>query len=413
MANPLVSSITAPKGFKAAGGTCGIKASGQPDLALIVADSRCDAAGVFTRNAVKAAPVLVDRKHLSASGRTGRAILCNSGNANGSTGQRGLDDARQMCQWVAQRLDCPVEEVYVCSTGIIGRLLPMKEIEAGIADLFPSLAAGAKADAAAARAILTTDLAPKSARRTLKLGRARVELAGICKGSGMIGPNMATMLVFLTTDAAIESRLLQQALNQAIRATFNRISVDQHTSCSDTVLVLASGQAQNTRIVRMARDFNTFTAALTDLCRDLAYQIVRDGEGATKVFRVAIRGARSVVDADKVGRAITNSPLVKTAVHGSDPNWGRITTAAGYSGATLHPDRMTLTIGPAPGQGICVFRHGQPTAQGLTPPAALKKIMRAKDISFTLDLGQGSINADWLGCDLSREYIRINADYTT
>jgi glutamate N-acetyltransferase/amino-acid N-acetyltransferase len=244
----------------------------------------------------------------------------------------------------------------------------------------------------------------------------------MCKGSGMIAPNMATMLAFVTTDAAITPTVLHAALREAAGASFNRISVDQHTSPSDTCLVLASGAAGNPMIAAAGAALQRFTAALTELCRDLAYQIVKDGEGASRVFRVRVLGAANIEDADRIGRAVVDSPLVKTAVHGADPNWGRITTAAGYSGAAIEPAKLTLFIGPGPRSrprkaqtrdGVCVFRNGQPTAAGRKPTARLRKLMKAPEVTFTLLIGQGRAQCEWLGCDLSREYIRINADYTT
>jgi glutamate N-acetyltransferase / amino-acid N-acetyltransferase len=256
---------------------------------------------------------------------------------------------------------------------------------------------------------MTTDLTPKVASCIVKLGGKPVRFAGICKGSGMIAPNLATMLVFLTTDAAIAPAALQRALRGACISSFNRISVDQHTSPSDTVLVLASGLAGNRKIATTSgKDYAAFAAALTGLCRDLAYQIVKDGEGATKVFRVRVQHAKTERDADRVGRAVVDSPLVKTAVHGGDPNWGRITTAAGYSGGALTPEKMSLHVGP-----VCVYRRGQPVKLTAAQQRQLNAIMQAKEITFTLDLGLGQASVEWLGCDLSREYIRINADYTT
>jgi glutamate N-acetyltransferase / amino-acid N-acetyltransferase len=419
MSKNLSHGITWPRGFRAAGGTCGLKASGAPDLTLIVADGPCTAAGVFTTNALTSAPVNVGQRHLRATGGRVRAVICNSGNANASTGRAGEANALLMCALVAQRLGCSPAEVLPTSTGIIGRPLAMDKIAAGVKALAPRLAAGPAADKAAARGIMTTDLVPKVAARSITLGGKTVRLAGMCKGSGMIAPNMATMLAFITTDAAIAPGALRQALLAATAESFNRISVDQHTSPSDTCLVLASGLAGN-RLIESPKSkvqspkfgpLGAFTAALTELCRDLAYQIVKDGEGATKVYRVRVVGAASIADADRIGRTIVDSPLVKTAVHGGDPNWGRITTAAGYSGAKIKPQAMTLHIG-AP-KGICVFRKGQPTPAGMNPPAALKKLMAAREVTFVVDIGLGSAAAEWLGCDLSRQYIAINADYTT
>jgi glutamate N-acetyltransferase/amino-acid N-acetyltransferase len=398
--------ITAPRGFLAAGGTCGIKASGNPDLTLIVADRPCAAAGAFTTNLMPGAPVIVGRRHLKRG--TARAMVCNSGNANASTGAEGEANAIEMCRLVAKAIGCDPHEVLPSSTGIIGRQLPMEKITRGIATLANRVERGRAADAAAARGIMTTDLVPKSAHRTLRLGDKRVQLAGICKGSGMIAPNMATMLAFITTDAAISPGMLRKAIVAASGGSFNRISVDQHTSPSDTVLVLASGAAGNKAITAPGRDYDAFLDALTDLSRDLAYQIVKDGEGATKVFRVRVTNARNENDADRIGRVVVDSPLVKCAVHGGDPNWGRITTAAGYSGAAISPERMSLDVGE-----VRVFERGAPLPLKKREQNKLNRIMKQKEITFTLDIGLGKASVEWLGCDLSRQYIAINADYTT
>ncbi|MCX5661546.1 MAG: bifunctional glutamate N-acetyltransferase/amino-acid acetyltransferase ArgJ [Planctomycetota bacterium] len=405
--------ITSPKGFRAAGGTCGIKASGKPDLTLILADAPCVAAAVFTVSRMPGPPVQVGRRHLRSGQNSAniRAIICNSGNANASTGKQGLDDAITMCRLVAAETGCEPGQVLPSSTGIIGRPLPMAKIAQGIGDLAQRLDRGPKADAAAARGIMTTDLVPKGAHRTLRLGGKTVTLAGICKGSGMIAPNMATMLAFVTTDAAIAPAALRKALTAATGASFNRISVDQHCSPSDTLAILASGAAGNATIAASGKAYDAFAAALTDLCSDMAYQVVKDGEGATRVFRVRVLNARNEREADLVGAAIVNSPLVKTAVHGGDPNWGRITTAAGYSGTPIVPEKMSLYIGPK--RDIPVYRLGQAVAVDKTTLRALGKLMKAKEVVFTLDLGMGKACVEWLGCDLSREYIAINADYTT
>lgn len=414
-------SVTMPKGFRAAGTTCGIKPSGRPDMALILADVPCAAAAVFTKNRLPGAPVIAGRRHL----RDGKAqaVVINAGVANDATGQEGIDNAITTCRLVAQALHekhglaLSYRDVVPSSTGVIGPQLPMDKITGGVTDLVRKLGRGAKQDRDASLGIMTTDLVPKPGNATVKLGGNTVRIGGIAKGSGMISPNLATMLVFLTTDAAISPAMLKRALKQATAASFNRISVDQHTSPSDTVAILASGLAGNRKITRPGKLLDTFTKKLTDLCNNLAYQIVKDGEGATRVFHVAVTGARSERHADLVGKAVVDSPLVKTAVHGSDPNWGRIVTAAGYSGAPITPDTMSLTIAEKPGKlapgGVCVFRRGVPTELTAAQNRRLEAAMKQKEVYFTLELGQGSNEATWLGCDLSREYIRINADYTT
>ncbi|MEX0653451.1 MAG: bifunctional glutamate N-acetyltransferase/amino-acid acetyltransferase ArgJ [Phycisphaeraceae bacterium] len=417
--------MTQPAGFYAAGGTCGIKASGLPDLALIVADRPCAAAGVFTRSRTPGAPVIVSRRHLR-SGQA-QAIIVNSGNANASTGKAGEHDATTMCKLLARQLTqdehTPLREVtlkpadvLVASTGIIGHRLPMDLIGRGVATLVPRLGRNRQADVNAARAIMTTDLAPKSALTTLDLAGQTVTLAGIAKGSGMIAPNMGTMLAFITTDAAIAAAPLQQALRDAAAASFNRTSVDQHTSPSDMAFALASGAADHKPITTAAGDaYAAFADALTALCRDLAYQVVQDGEGATKVFRMQVTGARTEREADRVAKAVVDSPLVKCAVHGGDPNWGRIVTAAGYSGAAIQPAKMSLHVGgdAAGDDGVCVYRAGSPTDLNGNTLRRLGALMRKKEVCFTLDLGRGQAAVEWFGCDLSRQYIAINADYTT
>jgi glutamate N-acetyltransferase/amino-acid N-acetyltransferase len=355
--------------------------------------------------------VIVGKRHLR--GGRAQAIVCNSGIANVATGERGLDDAEQTCRLLAGHLGLSDPALVLpCSTGVIGHFLPMSKLRRGMAALAGRLARGVRADAEAARAILTTDLVPKTASRRVRLGPGGhsrwVRLAGMAKGSGMIAPNLATMLAFITTDAAIAAPLLGRALKQATAASFNRISVDQDTSTSDSVLVLASAAAGNRPIKAAGRDLDAFTRALTDLCQDLAYQVVKDGEGASKVFRVKVRSAASLADADRVGRTVVGSPLVKTAVHGGDPNWGRLIMAVGRSGAKLDPRKLTLRIG-----GICVFRQGAAVRLTTTLERKLVRLMQGAEIVFSIDLGLGKAEAEWLGCDLSRQYIAINADYTT
>jgi len=403
--------VTSPRGFRAAGTTCGIKASGKPDLALIVADKPCAAAAVYTTNQMPSAPVIVGRRHLKSG--TAQAILCNSGNANASTGEQGERDAIEMCNLVAKAIGCKPAHVLPSSTGIIGRPLPMEKITSGVTTLAGTLAAGEKADADAARAIMTTDLVPKTTHRSFKLAGKTVQLAGIAKGSGMIAPNMATMLAFLTTDADVSPALLKKALQLAAVASFNRMSVDQHTSPSDSVLILASGAAGNPKIKAAGKDFDAFVKVLTEVSFELAYKIVKDGEGATRVFRVRLVGARTEKEADKVAKEVINSPLVKAAVHGADPNWGRITTAAGYAGVKLDPSKMSLTIAPPDGAGVKVYAKGQPTKLTADQQAKLNASMKGTEVVFTLDLGAGKASVEWLGCDLSKEYVSINADYTT
>ncbi len=405
MSRSLVS-VTRPLGFRAAGGGCGIKASGSPDLALIACEVPAVAAAVFTTNAVVGAPVIVGRRHVRC-GRL-RAIVCHSGVANVATGQAGVDDAMAMCRAAAEQVGGTARQVLPASTGVIGQRLPIDKIIGGIAALGPTLGRGAKADAGAAWAITTTDTRPKAALRQLKLGSATVQIGGIAKGSGMIAPNMATMLAFITTDAHITPTPLRRALKEAVNAdaSFNRITVDSDTSTSDTVAVLASGLAGHRRIDSTgAPGYGPFAEALTALCKDLAYQVIADGEGAEHVIRVTVTGAKSKAEALRAARTIADSPLVKTAVHGADPNWGRIAAAAGRSGAAVDPAKMTIRIGRT-----TVYRQAGPAK---FDPHAVSKTMRRSEVPIAVSLGLGKARAEVLGCDLGREYVTINADYHT
>jgi len=399
--------ITWPRGFRAAGATCGIKPSGEADLTLIAADVPCAAAGVFTKSKVPGAPVVVSRNRLRNRDHM-RAIVVNSGCSNVCTGKQGITDAKLMCQLTADMVGCSEQEVLVCSTGVIGQLLPMDKIRRGIETAGHRLTTGSRANGAAARGILTTDLCTKSASGSFRLNGKTVRLSGIAKGSGMIAPNMATMLAFITTDVSISPKLLRQALRHASNHSFNRISIDLDTSTSDTVLVLASGKSGNRKISTTGKAFKQFQDALTEICKDLAYQIVKDGEGATKVFRVVVRRAASIRDADRVGYTAVGSPLVKTAVHGGDPNWGRLAMAVGRSGARVKPEKLNIRIGDI---DTCV--NGKPTELSRGQMKQLVRTMSKRDITITIDLQNGRHEAEWLGCDLSRQYVMINADYTT
>lgn len=401
-------SLTRPKGFSVASWTCGLKPSGKPDLTILAADAACPTAGVFTRNKVKGEPVKVAQRHLRSGGGLLRAVVVNSGCSNVATGEQGRRDAVAMCKAVADGLGCATKEVVPCSTGVIGRHLDMGKLLPGIAAAALRLARGKREDGEAARAILTTDLVPKAATRSVTIGNKRITLGGVCKGSGMIAPNLATMLAFVTTDAAVSPAMLKTMLREATAGSFNRVTVDTDTSTSDSVIVMASGAAGNQTITKPGKHYCALRDAMTDLCRDLAYQLVCDGEGATKVFRVAVSGARSVRDADKVGRSVAESPLVKTAVHGGDPNWGRLAMAVGKSGAAVKPETLSITVGK-----VRVFDAGMPTKLSPTQTRRLAAAMAGREVLFGIALGRGEASCEWLGCDLSRDYIRINADYTT
>jgi glutamate N-acetyltransferase/amino-acid N-acetyltransferase len=411
-----IDTFTLAQGFRAAATACGLKTSSvmgasSLDLALVVAEGPCTAAGVFTTNRVKAAPVLYDQEMLTRNAGGIRAIIANAGNANACTGPRGMDDARQMAALTAQTLGCRPAEVLVLSTGVIGRHLDMHKLAQGIADLSsPAAQHGAPF---AARAIMTTDTRPKVSRRQLDIGGQLVMISGFCKGSGMIHPNMATMLAIITTDAIVAPELLQAALRSAIDHSINRVSVDGDMSTNDTALLLASGASG---VTIGADELPAFTAALTETCIELAKQIARDGEGATRLVEITVTGALDESQAHTVADSIARSPLVKTAVHGGDPNWGRVLCAAGYSGAAIDPDKLSLTFGLAdrPGDNdspaVQVVSNGLPTIYDQRAAAAT---LRSDPVLITLDLGLGDAWATVWTCDFSAEYIEINAHYTT
>jgi len=381
------------------------------DLALVLAEGPCAAAGVFTTNRVKAAPVLYDQETLARNAGGIRAIIANAGNANACTGPRGMDDARQMAALTAQALGCRPAELLVLSTGVIGRHLNMQKLAQGIADLSsPAAQHGAPF---AARAIMTTDTRPKVSRRQLDIGGQMVTISGFCKGSGMIHPNMATMLAIITTDVIAVPELLQAALRSAIDRSINRVSVDGDMSTNDTALLLASGAAG---VTLSAGDLPTFTAALTEMCIELAKQIARDGEGATRLVEITVTGATDEDQAHVVADSIARSPLAKTAVHGGDPNWGRVLCAAGYSGAVIDPDKLSLTFGRADrpddndSLAVQVVAHG---LAAIYDERAAAATLRGDPVLITLDLGLGEAQATVWTCDFSAEYVEINAHYTT
>jgi glutamate N-acetyltransferase/amino-acid N-acetyltransferase len=393
--------ITAPSGFQAAGVSCGIKANGKPDLALVVSDNVAAAAAVFTTNLAQAAPVVLSRDHIRRSGGRARAIVVNSGCANACTGEDGVAHAATMARQTAAAVRCQSEEVLVASTGVIGVKLDMNKVCPGIADASKALSDNGGSHAALA--IMTTDPFPKEAAVEVAVAGGRFRIGGIAKGSGMIEPMMATMLGFLTTDAALEPAVLRRALKAAVDPTFNAISVDGECSTNDCVFVLANG-ASGARIGDA--QYDGFVDALRSVCEKLAVGIVRGGEGATKLITVNVVGARSDGDARIAARAIANSPLVKTAVHGGDPNWGRLVAVAGRSGSAFEMDRAAVRIG-----SVELFRDGIPHDERSEDAAAY---LRGRDIEIEVDLGTGGNGRFrmWT-CDLSAEYVRINADYRT
>lgn len=399
---PVAGGITAPKGFVAAGVHAGLKKE-KMDLALIVSEVPATAAAVYTRNRVKAAPLLVTRENLKSG--IARAIVCNSGNANACTGERGYRDAREMAALTAAAVGCEPWQVVVASTGVIGVPLPMDKISAGIRAAAEKLGVDGGSDAAAA--IMTTDTIKKEIAVQMTLGGVTVTIGGIAKGSGMIHPNMGTMLCFLTTDVAMEREDLEQALRAVVDRTFNMVTVDGDTSTNDMAVILANGCAGNPPLT--IEDHAVFRAALEYVCRELARLIARDGEGATKLITVKVRGAASEGEARLVARTVAGSNLVKSAVFGADANWGRILCAAGYSGAEIDPNRVDIYLESRAG---CeqMARDGEGLAFCEDSAAA---ILREEEITIILDLKQGTAAATAWGCDLTYDYVKINASYRT
>ena len=401
-AGPDLESFALAAGFHTAATACGLKPSGNLDLGLVWSEGPCSAAGVFTTNRVQAAPVHVCRETLAAAAGRVRGVLYNSGCANAVTGERGLTDARRMRELAAAAIDAKPDELLVLSTGVIGKFLDMGKLASGITALRSHSALRAAGDAA--RAIMTTDTRAKLAFSPLVLPGGRTTIAGFAKGAGMIHPNMATMLSVITTDARIEPARLDRALRSAVERSFNRISVDGDMSTNDTVLVLASGASG--AVVDDAGE-PEFTGALTDVCVSLARQVARDGEGATRLVELRVTGGATDAQAHRVGDAIACSPLVKTAIHGNDPNWGRILAAAGYSGEAIEPDRVGLWFGDG---DVQLLDRGLPVAFDAARASAL---LQQDPAIIHLDLGLGTASAVVWTCDFSAEYVRINADYTT
>lgn len=393
--------VTFAKGFTAAGVKAGIKKSGNLDVAVIYTKTQAVVAGTFTQNKVAAAPVYVS-KEVVATG-TAHAIVANAGCANACTGQQGLDDAHKMAQIAADELGVNADDVIVGSTGVIGVNLPMDKLEAGIKDAVANLSADGSGNAG--RAIITTDTHSKSVTCEFELSGKTVRMGAIAKGSGMIRPNMATMLCYITTDIAIDQTLLQKAVSGCVEKSFNMISVDGDMSTNDMVIVLANGEANNAKITEENADYQIFFDKLMMLCTELAKQIAADGEGASKFLTINVKGAKSFADAKTVGMAIANSPLVKTAFFGEDPNWGRVICAVGYSGADMVPEKTVVKFG-----GITIFANG---TSATYDEKALAHVMKEKDIVIDIELNMGQEDATVWSCDLSYEYVKINGEYHT
>ncbi len=396
-----MSGVTFPHGFSAGAGEAGLRSAGGDDLALLVVDGGpAQAAATYTTNRFRAAPLLVTEESLTATAGQVRAVVINAGCANAGTGPAGVDDARTVVAAVAERLGCPAEQVIPASTGLIGSRLPVEKLTTAIGQVQLG-----DEGAAAARAIMTTDTRPKEAERTVSLADGReLRLGGMAKGSGMIHPQMATMLAFLTTDAPVGAADLRGFLRATVDDTFNQVTVDGDTSTNDMALLLASGAAGGAPILPGTPEGDAFAAALTDLCRDLAMQIAADGEGAEHLIEVQVSGAASAAEARAAARTVAGSSLLKAAVHGADPNWGRVAAAAGRSGAALDPQRLRIAIGP-----VTVF-DGSPC--GFDTKAARAELI-APVVHLSLDLGVGDGTGTAWGCDLTAAYVAINSEYPT
>ena len=391
-----------PKGFSAAACSSGIKKSGKLDMALIVADNPITCAGVFTKNKVVAAPVKLTKSRVQQG--LCQAILVNSGNANACTGDQGLRDAKQSADLVGEALDIAPEFVAVSSTGVIGAPLPMHCFETYI----PSLAASLGTDQfdGVAKAMMTTDAFPKVSSRSVDIGGKEVRILGLAKGAGMIHPDMATMLAFILTDAKVSDNIVESLLKETVDETFNRITVDRDTSTNDTVLFLASGEANNVEIDHRSQAHDNFSRVLRDIMLDLAKMIVRDGEGATKLVRVQVQGAVNQNEALLIAKSVATSPLVKTAFFGQDANWGRIIAAVGYSGAEVDPDLVSIQFDDVP-----LVRQG--VGLGLEQENLAFEVLKKPEFTVTIDLGLGEGNAHYYTSDLSFDYVKINAEYRT
>jgi len=396
--------VCSAKGFRAAGVGAAVKYEGRRDVALLVADAPCAAAAVFTTNKVAAAPVVYDRA--AVKGGRIQAILANSGCANACTGAAGMGDARLSALIAAGELGIDPSLVLVASTGVIGRRLPMDRLAAGAKAAAAALGRSAEHGLALAQAVMTTDTRPKQACATVTIGGKKVTVGGCAKGSGMIEPNMATMLGFVTTDAAISPAMLRRALSLAIAKSFNRLVVDGDESTNDSVFLLASGRAGNAEITRAGADFALFREALEAVCTSLARQMAKDGEGATKFVTVTVRGAKTRRDADRAARAVARSPLAKTSWFGRDPNWGRVLAAVGYSGAEVVDMKAEVLYG-----GEWAFRRGEVADAGQLKK--LEKVLAGDELEIVVDLHLGPFESTIYTCDLSLDYVHINADYTT
>jgi glutamate N-acetyltransferase / amino-acid N-acetyltransferase len=403
--------ITAPKGYRAAGITAGLKSTGAKDLALILSESEAIAAGVFTTSQVRAACVDYCRQRLQAKA-SARAILCNAGQANAATGEPGWEDALETARLLGKELNISSDAVLLASTGVIGQRIKMDALRQGIPQVVREATGQGGADAA--KAIITTDLVTKEIALETMLEDRPVRIGGIAKGSGMIAPNMATMLGFITCDAAVSTSLWQEMLKRAVDKSFNQITVDGDTSTNDCVLALANGQSRTTAITDNSPNAQKLEAMLTAVCQYLAKAIARDGEGATCLIEVQVSGAPSDQAAAQIAKTIVGSSLVKSAVFGRDPNWGRIAAAAGRAGVKFHQDQLSIKLGD-----ILLMKNGQPqafdrsAASNYLKQAAAGEYLKTDTVLITVDIGVGSGESTAWGCDLTYKYVEINAEYTT
>lgn len=398
--------VTAAKGFKAASTAAGIKYKDRKDMAMIYSEAPCRSAGTFTTNVVKAAPVKWDKNQVTG-GAAAHAVVINAGIANACTGEEGMEYCSRTAATAAQVLGIPQEGVLVASTGVIGKQLPMDRIEAGIKAMAPLLEAGPESGTAASKAIMTTDTKNKEAAVQLELGGVLVTIGGMCKGSGMIHPNMCTMLSFVTTDAAISKELLQEALSQDIKDTYNMISVDGDTSTNDTVLLLANGLAGNAEITKKNSDYMAFCQALNYINETLSKKMAGDGEGCTALFEVTVVGAATKDQAKVLAKSVITSSLTKAAIFGHDANWGRILCAMGYSGADFDPEKVDLFFESAAGR-MQIIKDG--VAVDYSEEEATK-ILSEPEVTAIADIKMGDARATAWGCDLTYDYVKINADY--
>jgi len=394
-----------PRGFRFSATACGLKKTGALDLALLSSDVPASAAAVFTQNLVVAAPVGVSKAHLKASKGRMRAVIVNAGNANCATGAAGYNASVKTVEETARRLFCKPQEVFVCSTGVIGVPLPVEKILRSLPGVTRNRRPSARSFAEFSLAICTTDTRPKTAAASFRMSGKRIHLVGCAKGAGMIHPNMATTLAFVATDANLSPSLLQKTLRDVTTRTFNAISIDGDTSTNDTLLVFANGAAGAPAIQSGSAAHRAFSKALEEVCHSLALQIVADGEGAQRVIEIEVRGASSETAARRIGQTVATSPLVKTAFAGGDPNWGRVFAAAGRSGVKFDPNRVDIHMA-----GIPVLRRGQPL--DFNERAASNRLLE-KNVHIRLDLHAGHASARYWTCDFTAEYVRINASYRT